>query len=249
MTDELDAIGKIANSKLAEKVYDDSLSSSMVEISKFGVDVAKTARLILAPLQISATFQDRFEVFLENLNNRVPEEKIIQPPAELSSTCFEKMKYIESNNPLWAMFEELLIKASNKEEISLVHPSFGQIIGQLSPDEAIIVHELSKRDFEVVDTLDLNKEEKRFENRKVINSTIPANKLVNADALEIYYSHLESLSLVTWPVIDEEPIRSGNTQTGIKRKSRMYLTDFGRLFAKACIPENGFNEMNDAGVI
>lgn len=240
MENELEVIEKIANSKLAEKIYDDGLSSPVLEISKFGVDVVKTARLILAPLQIAASFQDRFETFLNNLNKRVPENNLVQPPAELTSSCIEKMRYIDSNSPLWVMFEELLIKASDKNSISIVHPSFGQIIGQLSPDEAFMVYELSKNDFEVIDTLDLNRRANRFENRKILNSTIPTEKLAVSEAVEIYYSHLDSLSLVTWPVINQVAIMSGSTQTGTKRTSKMQLTEFGRLFAKACIPENGF---------
>lgn len=244
MENELKIIEKVANSKLAEKIYDDGLSPPVVEISKLGVDVVKTARLILAPLQIAASFQDRFERFLNNLNKRVPEDKLVQPPAELTSSCIEKMKYIESSSPLWMMFEELLIKASNKDNISIVHPSFGQIIGQLSPDEAFMVYELNKNDFEVTDTLDLNRTTNRFENRKILKSTIPTEKLAISEAVDMYYSHLDSLSLVTWPVINEIAIMSGNTQTGTKRKSKMQLTDFGRLFAKACIPENGFDPVN-----
>lgn len=240
MKNELEVVEKIANSKLAQRVYDDGLSLPILEISKLGVDVVKTARLFLAPLQIAASFQNRFEVFLNNLNKRVKEDNLVQPPAELTSSCIEKMKYIDSISPLWMMFEELLIKASDKNTISTVHPSFGQIIGQLSPDEAFMIYELSKNDFEVTDTLDLNRTSNRFENRKILNSTIPTEKLANSGAVDIYYSHLDSLSLVIWPVIHESAIMSGNNQTGTKRKSKMQLTDFGRLFAKACIPINGF---------
>ena len=240
MPNELEIVEKIANSKLVAKVYDDGLSTPIVEMSKLSVDVAKTARLLLAPLQIAAKFQDRFEVFLNNLNKRVPKNNLISPPAELTSICIEKMKYIESNNPLWKMFEELLTKASNKEDISVVHPAFGHIIGLLSPDEALIIYELNKKEFEVVDTLDFNKSTNRFENWKIISSTIPTEKLANSNAIEIYYSHLESLSIVTWPVINQEPIKSGDIQVGTKRTSKMQLTDFGRLFAKACIPKSEF---------
>jgi hypothetical protein len=200
----------------------------------------KTARLILAPLQIAASFQDRFELFLNKLDKRVSEDNLIQAPAELTSVCFEKMKYIDSNTPLWIMFEELLINASDKNNISSVHPSFGQIIGQLSPDEGLILYELNKRGFDIVDTVDLNHTTSKFENRKIISSTIPTDKLANSEAMNIYHAHLKSLSLVVWPVTDQEPISSGGIQTGIKRTSKMELTDFGKLFAKACIPEEGF---------
>lgn len=214
----------------------------MVEISKIGVDVIKSARLILAPLQLAATLQDRFEVFLKNLNTRVPEDDQIQPPAELTSVCLEKMKYIDLDNPLWGMFEELLINATDKKNFSKVHPSFAQIIGQLSPDEAIIIHELSKGNLEFTDQADLNSSNK-FENQRYLKYSVPTDKIVNPEAFQIYYAHMESLSLVSWPVVDQQPIYSEGQQTGIKRDSILMLTDFGQLFVAACIPEEGFTNI------
>jgi len=199
-------VEKVISSKVVERAYDDAISSPMVEISKVGVDVVKSARLLLAPLQIAASFQDRFEVFLKNLNMRVPEQDLVQAPAEVSAVSLEKMKYLDSENPLWKMFEELLINASSSKTQSNVHPSFATIISQLSPDEAVMLYELSFNNFEIEDKLDLNHANNRFENRVITKNTIPLDLLVNPDSLEIYYAHLESLSLVQWPVIKEEPV-------------------------------------------
>jgi hypothetical protein len=244
MKEDFEIVEKLSNSKVIEKIYDDGLSSPIVEVSKIGVDLVKSARLILAPLQLAATFQDRFEIFLKKLNRRVDEEHLIQPPAELTSVCIERMKYIDLDNPLWEMFEELLIKAMSKDSISQVHPSFGQIIGQLSPDEALLMYKLRKNNFFVTDQMDLNHQSNRFENRRVLSSTIPKEKLANPNAFEIYYAHLESLSLITWPVTEQVPVHVGRQQTGTKRKSQIQLTDFGKLFVTACIPESGFSTIS-----
>tara|TARA_B100000768_G_C11192472_1_gene337969 strand:- start:169 stop:903 length:735 start_codon:yes stop_codon:yes gene_type:complete len=244
MKEELEIVEKISNSKIFEKIYDDGFSSPVVEVSKIGTDLVKSARLILAPLQVVATFQDRFEIFLKNLNMRVEEENQVQPPAELTSVCIERMKYIDLDNPLWEMFEELLIKSMSKDSISQVHPSFGQIIGQLSPDEALLMYELNKSEFFVASQMDLNHQSNRFENRRVLTSTIPKDKLANPEAFNIYYAHLESLSLITWPVTNEVPVRVGSRQTGLKSNSEIHLTDFGKLFVAACIPEAGFRKIS-----
>lgn len=244
MKKELEIVEKLSNSKVVEKIYDDGLSSPVIEISKIGTDLVKSARLILAPLQLAAAFQDRFEIFLKNLNKRVEAEQQIQPPAELTSVCIERMKYIDLDNPLWQMFEELLIKAMSKETISKVHPSFGQIIGQLSPDEALLIHELSKGSFFVTDQMDLNHQTNRFFNHRILSSTIPKSKLANPEAFDIYYAHLESLSLIRWPVTNEIPVYAGGQQTGTKRNSEIHLTEFGKLFVAACIPESGFRTIS-----
>ncbi|EHU5194267.1 Abi-alpha family protein [Vibrio parahaemolyticus] len=241
-------VEKVINSKVVEKVYDDAISSPMVEVSKIGVDVVKSARLLLAPLQIAASFQDRFELFLQNLNTRVPEQELVQAPAEVTSVSLEKMKYLDSDNPLWKMFEELLINASSSKTQSNVHPSFATIISQLSPDEAVMLYELSFKDFDIEDKMDLNHSNNRFENRVITKNSIPLDLLANPDSIDIYYSHLESLSLVQWPVIKEDPIWNttapgvNRTQLGLKRHSKMMLTDFGKLFVKATIPVAGFEQ-------
>lgn len=46
MKEELEMVEKISNSKVIEKIYDDGLSSPVVEVSKIGTDFVKSARLI-----------------------------------------------------------------------------------------------------------------------------------------------------------------------------------------------------------
>jgi hypothetical protein len=50
------------------------------------------------------------------------------------------------------------------------------------------------------------------------------------------------VSLLNWPVEKQDPIVSQGVQTGLRRYSKMRLTDFGNVFVEACIPENGFEK-------
>lgn len=232
---------KIIPPEVLKEIYKDVASKPLVEVSNLGTDIIKTARLILFPLQITGGLQDRFEYFIKEKVSKIPEDKINEPPAQILGSSLEKMKYLDENSPLWKMFEELLLRALNKDEVNKAHPSFVHIIGQLSHDEAILLYDLSKREFEIVDTLDLDKEKNKFINRKIKKSTIPTEKLFFHENENLYYTHLESLSLVTWPVIEESPIGSNGIQTGTRRKSKWVLTDFGKLFVDACIPRDGFH--------
>lgn len=231
---EVEVVGKALESKVAEKVYDDTASPGFKELGKVGADVVKTARLLLAPLQIAATFQDRFERFLRELNERVPEARRIEVAPEISGPALESMRYLDEKSVLWDLFKEILFKASDQDLVGLVHPSFIQIVKQLTRDEAHILFRLKDTDFKVVDRMDLNRASNRFENLKVESSTIPEGELINPGAVNIYYSHLDSLSLVQWPITKQDPIMAGGTQTGIRRYSTIQLTDFGRLFVSAC---------------
>lgn len=240
MNDIPDGIEKILDSKTVERIYQDAVSDSAKEISKVGVDIVKTARLFLAPFQLGAAFQDRFERFVKKVRDKVPEENYVEGPPEIIGPAIEKMKYLEEDNPLWQMFEELLVSSVDKNQIENVHPSFVYIISQLSRDEGVILYKLKDSEFEVVDTMDLNHELNRFENLKIEKSNLPTTDLILPDKINLYYSHLESLSLVAWPVIKQDPINFENKQTGIRRYSKMHLTEFGKLFISACIPLDGF---------
>jgi hypothetical protein len=241
LADEGDLLKVLLPEKVLGTAYEDMLSSPAKEVGKLATDVVKTARLLLAPFQIAAAFQDRVERMVERISERVPEERRITAPAEVAGPALEQMRYLDDENPLWQMFEELLSRSVDEVEVSKVHPSFAHIISQLARDEAVILYRLKESNFEVVDVLDLNAKENRFENRRIEESNLPTNALFLPDMLDLYYSHLESLSLVSWPVYAQDPIKDATgRQTGIRRRSRMHLTEFGRLFTDACIPEQGF---------
>jgi hypothetical protein len=237
---DITGIGEALNSKVAEKVYDDVGSKPAKQIGELAEDAVKSARLVLFPLQVAAAIQEKFEKTLERVVSRVPSERQIKPQLQIVGPIFENIKYLEDSTILYEMFEELLARSIDSGRIEEAHPSFIHIISQLSRDEALILFELKKSDFEVIDTMDLDQEKNRFINRKIEKTTIPIDKLSSPNKVEMYYSHLASLSLVEWPVFKQDPILNGERQIGIRRYSKMNLTEFGKFFVNACVPENGF---------
>lgn len=160
-------------------------------------------------------------------------------------TPYAPRRYGCMYRPIWtgtAPNEEVLTKAVDKDQNANIHPSFTHIISQLSRDEAWILYRLRDRPFTVVDQMDFDKRHKRFSNRIIISSELPTDELYLADKVELLYSHLESLCLVTWPVETQTGIWNEGVQTGIRRQSKMMLTEFGRLFVSASIPEKGFEQ-------
>lgn len=238
-----EGLDKLLPAKVVEKAYDDIASPPAKELGKAAVDIVKTARLLLAPFQLAAAFQDRFERAVERIRTRVPEEKQKPPPAEVVGPALRQMQYLDEDNPLWLMFEELLTQAVDVDTMAKVHPSFAQLISQLSRDEAVILYRLRSNEFKVVDFLDYDRAQNRFSNRKVEQSSLPIESLQHPHQMNLYYSHLESLSLVQWPVEKQDPIMSGGTQVGLRRYSTMSLTEFGQLFVSVCVPESGFGSV------
>jgi hypothetical protein len=232
-------LNNLLPAKVIEKAYTDAISPAAKEVGKAARDIVKTGRLLLAPFQLAASFQDRFENALERMRKKVPAERRAEAPAEVVGPALRQMQYLDEESPLWKMFEELLTRAIDTGSAERVHPSFAHLISQLSRDEAVILYKLrGDRAFSVVDTMDYHRGTNRFFNRRFEHSTLPTAELEHPSQMDMYYSHLESLSLVTWPVEKQDPIVENGQQVGIRRYSTMRLTDFGRLFVSVCVPQD-----------
>lgn len=164
-------IGEALNSKTIEKAYDDVASKPARQLGELAEDVIKTARLLAFPLQITATIQDKLDRTLERVIDRVPQERRINPQLQILGPIYENIKYMDDTSVLYELFEELLARSIDSERIAEAHPSFIHIISQLSRDEAVILLELTKGNFEVVDIMDLDHEAKLFSNRREKNNT------------------------------------------------------------------------------
>src|SRR5260221_5412854 len=244
MPEILEQLGYLVPKETIGKLYDDMVAGTAKEIGKFSADVTKTARLMLARLQVMAAFQDRFEKMVGRIRDRVPDARMIESPAELVGPVLEEMRDVDERSHLWKMYEEVLTKSVDQDQHENIHPAFGHIISQLSRDEAWLLYRLRDHIFKVVDELTLNRKENRFENRVIIESELPKAELYLPDKMELYYSHLASLALVEWPVERQDSILDDQrVQVGVRRYSKMLLTDFGRLFVSACIPHPGFEPL------
>jgi hypothetical protein len=70
MSPSPDEIEKLLPAKVVEKAYDHLASPPAKEVSKIAVDLVKTARLLLAPFQLTAAFPDRFERVVERTRTK-----------------------------------------------------------------------------------------------------------------------------------------------------------------------------------
>ena len=246
----IEGIEKLANilgADTVKKVYEDGLSESVQETGKISTDFIKAARLFTAPIQYLGAYQDRLTKHLNKIREGVPEERQIEAPSSLSGPILDRLKYLEDDNYLTDLYLSLLQRAIDKERINEAHPAFFHIIEQLSPDEAFLLHNISKKQIEYEYTMDLIEKKDgriRFENSTVTKDTAPRENIVFSEHFDMYISHLESLNLLKWTVASEVAIYENNIgenkgkQTGTYKKTSIYLTQFCELFVKACIPEN-----------
>lgn len=218
------------------KAYDDLLAGPFQEVGKIGTDVAKTARLLLAPLQVTAAFQDRFAGMLKRMAERVPEDRQIEPPAEVVGPVIENMRYLDDRSELWKLYEEMLTRAIDRDKTESIHPAFVSIVKQLTDDEVKIIDAIYRNPAEFVTNFELNQHQKKFFFKSRQNLNLHDLSLRNQAQFELYAQHLIALGMASWPVTKSVPITEGQLQTGSREESTFMLTEFGRLFVEACVP-------------
>ena len=136
----------IIPAEVVKEVYNDGVSPALKEIGKFGKDIVKTIRLLTTPIQYTAHIQDRLEKHFEKISKEIPEECKVVPPEPILIPILEKLKYHDPDDikdELSKMYQELLKKSFDKTTTSIVHPSFVDIIGQLSPDEVSLLDQVA----------------------------------------------------------------------------------------------------------
>lgn len=86
--------------------------------------------------------ENNLEKYRERLEN-IPPEQITSVAPEVAMPILEKLSYV-TNEDLRNLYIELLAKASIKNLNNLAHPSFINVINNLSPDEGILLKAFSE---------------------------------------------------------------------------------------------------------
>lgn len=90
---------------------------------------------------------EHFKTELEDKLNAVPEDKRIEPNTQVICTALDNMRFCVEEEKLRDMFSSLIANSINSDKTNLVHPSYGEIIKQMTSLDASIFLWLSKQDF------------------------------------------------------------------------------------------------------
>lgn len=222
--------------RLLVEAYKDIFQPSAREIGDILRSTTKVARFIFAPLDYLSAQQDRWQKYLSRVSERVPEKNLVEGRPEIIGPVIEGIRYVDPDSLVGELFTQLLAGSVDKEKQDSMHPAFPKIIQQLSHDEAVILYYLKKQKYIVRQKWDFIKE--RIENMRTDYEEFPIAKLSYPSNIWMYFDHLNSLTIAgTWKTRNDEPVVSGGTQIGGIIHSERRLSDFGVLFAKACIPD------------
>ena len=143
-----EGIGKVI--KTVPDVYDDALKPTAQESGKTVALIPRTINAALAPLR-QWIAQKEYNVAVtekllsQKLQNISP-EKIVTPEAYVAIPAFQAISYSMDSDNLRNLYANLLANSMNIDTKPFVHPTFVEIINQLSPIDANVFSLIRKVD-------------------------------------------------------------------------------------------------------
>ncbi|MEH6445235.1 MAG: DUF4393 domain-containing protein [Oceanospirillaceae bacterium] len=127
----------------AVPIYQDAVQPLAKETGKALGTIGKAVNVALAPISLVVWGYDKMSDFLETkvsekLEN-VPENRICTPPPNVVGPAVEGLKFTGHDETLKDMFANLIANSLDSKTVLEAHPSFVDIIKNLSSDEGLIL--------------------------------------------------------------------------------------------------------------
>jgi len=235
-----------------KEIYSDAVAPAMREFGKIGAQAMKVAHLALFPVQYGAVLQDRLARYLEAALDKVPEERRVAPRDAIMLPVAEKLRHQdEDGNPIAELYVNLLARAMDRECLGEAHPAFVHLIGQLAPDEVLILVQLSEQRHRIFFRISPGSPALLREQvvpllhqsalgealtEEFLEAAVLPEDIAQPELFLTLVEHLVSLGIVQYT---NEPKHEGG-----KAFSRSFLgfehyyiklTEFGQLFHRACV--------------
>lgn len=131
---------EVAKDRAAE-IYGDALKPAAQEAGgALQSIVGLFNHVVLYPVKkANISFRYKLEQFERDLKeklDKVPREKLTEPPLAIAGPTLESLKYTYDTDELREMYLELLASAMNVDKIGNVHPAFVEVIKAMSPMDA-----------------------------------------------------------------------------------------------------------------
>ena len=143
--DAADAIKGIVE---AVPIYQDAVQPAAKEVATALQTLAKTIHVVLSPLKGLVWGYERIMAHLETALaekfKHIPKDRIITPNPTVAVPLLQSLLYTAQEPDLRELFTNLLATSMDKETIKNAHPSFVELIKQLTPDEARLLRYLAR---------------------------------------------------------------------------------------------------------
>jgi len=255
----MDVLTEIVQSPaVLKEVYGDLAKPGVQQAGKALSTIIGLGNTILWPI---ALVNEKAKIALEaNLEKYrikmkdIPEEEVCEVAPEVGVPIAEKLSYV-SNEELSDMYTELLANASQKQKANVAHPSFVNVISNISPDEAILIK--SVRNMAGVPFIEVRLMLKDKNEWQTINTMMPGltclHELQYPNNVHAYISNLEGLGVFQarqdiymggeniYEPLEEQAKstysaieKSIGDRTLTFQRGKIVITPFARLLMSAC---------------
>lgn len=256
-----------AVTELAKQVpiYQDAIQPAAKELGKGLELVAKAVNAALVPVEGLVWGVEKIRKFVhsrvsEKLKD-VPPERIQAPDPHVAGPTLEALRYSGHHDELREMFANLLATSMDRDAAINAHPSFVDVIKELTPDEAkILIVLATKNSAPAVDIkMTLTKEGGYIITHRNITTLGVEAGCQHPQLTSNYLGNLDRLGLIDIPfgvrikddkayeALLEHPqikkIIKSQTQEGSTtceaEKRKVEVTVYGNQFIRACVIGNG----------
>lgn len=144
-------IMKIGSSVLG-KAYDDLIHPTASSMGKIVSFVPRTICVWLGGWERwLANGEESVRRTIDAVGERaiaIPEEHLVEPPEHIAVPAIQQLAYCYDSDSLREMYANLLLSSMDDRAAEFVHPSFVQILKEISPDEAKLLDTFVREDLD-----------------------------------------------------------------------------------------------------
>lgn len=251
------------NEKLVLEIYKDAISPAAKEAGEIIALPLKAINVALSKAKLwveerQYNYERTSQLLAQKLKD-VPADKITPPENYIAVPALQQISYCYDSEELRNMYANLLATSMQDDKKWEIHPSFVDIIKQLSPDEAKIIKKLSEIGRDAIVSICANNEKGEsivtYKDYSLIGYRAQCDNPKNTN---VYIDNLCRLGLIIngtgirW-LTDEElyneiykqdcvsviinNIKNRNNEYNIPGYEKGYieLTSFGKSFCRICI--------------
>lgn len=223
----------LISAEVQARFYGDAISKPAVVVGNIAEDIAKSFRLVLAPIQLMALAQDRLGGWLDKIRSEVPIERQVEAAPEIAGPILMNLRFIDDSNTLKDLYLNLLKASIDSDRSEEVHPGFVKVLEHLSPTDALLFSHVysATRLYSPVCVAFGDEESSRIAlgEWNTVPQQIAELQHIKIGRLRVAFELFESLNLLT--------IANTRTVRRLRFACECRLTSFGNLFAKVCLPD------------
>lgn len=231
--------------KVAAEIYTDVAKPAARQVGSAFETIFKVGLSPVAMIDWGfESSKDWLKAKIEKRLNSTPLEFRCPPPNSIAVSAITSISISSDSPELRDLYAELLLKAMDSRSQSMVHPSYINLISQLSPQEALVFISFNK-----IEGTTLLKQEDAYYSHRSINienqfsSYCKELGFAEGQYAQLWLENLQRLKLVVLQEYTEASYRSPDfdrpSPEVINRIDRyLELTEYGRMFLEACTPLN-----------